>query len=124
MLLYINDNKTVQDLQDRFSKCFPYLKLQFYKEADNTLKEGDKSNLIRPDMFIGDIRTKSRSGILEIKSWDKTSKVKNELKDLFGLNVQIFRMYADQWIPATYSHELTLQQQTELARTSSVMETQ
>jgi hypothetical protein len=124
MLLYINDNKTVQDLQDRFSKCFPYLKLEFYKEADHPLKERDKSNLIQPDRFIGDIRTKSRSGILEIKSWDKTSKVKDELKDLFGLNVQIFRMYCDQWIPTTYSDELTLRQQTELARTSSVIEAQ
>lgn len=124
MLLYISDTKTVEDLQDRFSKCFPYLKLKFYKEADHHLKECDKSNLIKPDRFIGDIRTKSRSGILDIKSWDKTSKVKQELKELFGLNVQIFRIYHDQWIPATYSDELTLRQQTELAKTSPVLEAQ
>lgn len=117
MLLYINDSKTVQDLQDRFSKCFPYLKLEFYKEAGNRFK----SNLIKPDTFIGDIRIQSRSGILDIKSWDKTSKVKQELKDLFGLNVQIFRLYYNQWIPATYSDELTLHQQTELARVNPVM---
>jgi hypothetical protein len=124
MLLYINDSKTVQDLQDRFNKCFPYLKLGFYKEADDRFKQCDKSNLIKPDTFIADIRGKLRSGILDIKSWDKTSKVKQELKDLFGLNVQIFRMYGNQWIPATYSDELTLGQQTELARSSTVMEAQ
>jgi hypothetical protein len=50
--------------------------------------------------------------------------VKRELKQLFGLNVQIFRMYHDQWIPATYSDELTLQQQTDLAKSNPVMEAQ
>jgi hypothetical protein len=120
MFLYINDSKTVQDLQDRFSKCFPYLKLEFYKEAGDRFK----SNLIKPNTFIGEIRTGYRSGILDIKSWDKTSKVKQELQDHFGLNVQIFRMYRDQWIPATYSDGLTLRQQTELAMENVVEEAQ
>lgn len=118
MFLYINDSKTVQDLQDRFSKCFPYLKLEFYKPAEDRFK----SNLIKPDAFIGEIRACSRSGIMDIKSWDKTSKVKQELKDLFGLNVQIFRMYHNQWIPATYSDDLTLRQQTELAMENVIVE--
>lgn len=120
MFLYINDSKTVQDLQERFSKCFPYLKLEFYKEAEDRFK----SNLIKPNTFISEIRTVSSSGILDIKSWDKTSKVKQELREHFGLNVQIFRMYHDQWIPATYSDELTLRQQTELAMENTVVEAQ
>jgi hypothetical protein len=120
MLLYISDSKTVQDLQDRFNKCFPYLKLEFYKDADDRFKQCDKSNLIKSHTFIADIKNKSRSGILDIKSWDKTSKLKQELKDLFGLNVQIFRMYGNQWIPTTYSDELTLGQQTELAKANAV----
>ncbi|HTM92059.1 MAG TPA: hypothetical protein VL095_06560 [Flavisolibacter sp.] len=123
MLLYINDNKTVQDLKDRFSKCFPHLKLEIYRESDDGSKQCHKSNLIPSNVLIGYIRT-GPSGILDIKSWDKTSKVKRELKELFGLNVQIFRKYHDQWIPATYSDELTLQQQTELAKSNPVMEAQ
>jgi hypothetical protein len=123
MLLYINDSKTVQDLKDRFSKCFPYLKLEIYRESENGSRQCNKSNLVPSNVLIGDIRT-GPSGILDIKSWDKTSKVKRELKQLFGLNVQIFRLYHDQWIPATYSDELTLQQQTDLAKSNPVMEAQ
>jgi hypothetical protein len=115
MLLYINDSKTVEDLQDRFNKCFPYLKLEFYKETDSRSAEHEKSNLISSNTSIADIRQKSYSGTLDIKSWYKTSKVKQDLKEIFGLNVCIFRMHKNKWIPTSYSDDLTLKQQCELA---------
>lgn len=117
MLLYISDHKTVEDLQDRFSDCFPYLRIEFYKEADDAReKEYEKTNLIKSYERIGDIRNKSHTGVLDIKSWDKTSVIKKEFKEVFGLNIQLFRLYKDQWIPTTYSDELTLKQQCDLAR--------
>ena len=122
MLLYISDNKTVEDLQDHFNDCFPFLKIEFYKDSDNYFKEGDKSNLIKPHTLIGNVRKKSYSGILDIKSWYKTARVKQELKELFGLNVQIFRLNKDQWIPTCYSDNLTLKQQCELAQEYALLQ--
>lgn len=116
MLLYISNNKTVEDIQDHFNDCFPYLKIEFYKDADDHFVEWDKSNLVKSHTQIGDIRKKSYSGALEIKSWYKTSKIKQDLKDLYGLNVQIFRLHKNQWIPTSYSGDLTLKQQSDLAR--------
>lgn len=116
MLLHISDSKTVEDLQDHFNKCFPYLKIEFYREADNHLKACDKSNLVSPYTFIGEIRKNPYSGTLDIKSWDKTSKVKQEFKDIFGLTIQVFRLHKGEWIPTTYSDELTLKQQYELSK--------
>lgn len=116
MLLYISDSKTVEDLQDHFSDCFPYLKLEFYKEAGIQMKECDKTYIVRPNTPIADIRKRSNSGILDIKSWEKTSKLKHDLKDIYGLNVQVFRMHGHDWIPTSYSDDLTLKQQSELAR--------
>ena len=116
MLLYISDHKTVEDLQDHFSDCFPYLKIEFYKEAGNDPGGCEKMNRIKPQALIGTIRKKSNSGALDIKSWYKTSKIKQDLKDLFGLNVQIFRLHKNEWIPTSYSDDLTLKQQSELAR--------
>lgn len=116
MLLYISDSRTVEDLQDHFNDCFPYLKLEFYKEADPHAKDRDKANIVRPNTFLGDFRAKTNYGTLDVKSWDKTSKLKQELKDLYGLNVQVFRMHGGDWIPTSYSDDLTLKQQSELAR--------
>jgi hypothetical protein len=114
MLLYISDHKTVEDLQDHFNDCFPYLKIEFYKETD--FNGPEKSNMIKPQALIGTIRKNPNSGVLDIKSWYKTSKIKQDLKDLFGLNVQIFRLHKNGWIPTSYSDDLTLKQQSELAK--------
>lgn len=116
MLLHISDSKTVGDLQDHFNNCFPYLKIEFYKGTGNSLKACNKSDLVSPYTFIGEIRNNPFSGTMDIKSWDKTSKIKQALKDVFGLNVQIFRLHNGEWIPTTYSDELTLRQQYELSK--------
>jgi hypothetical protein len=116
VLLYISDSKTVEDLQDRFNTCFPYLKLEFYKEWESSLRDCDKADMARPNTPIAEIRRKSNSGILDIKSWEKTSKLKHDLKDVYGLSVQVFRMHGNEWIPTSYSDDLTLKQQSDLAR--------
>ena len=115
MLLHISDSKTVEDLQDHFNDCFPYLKIEFYEEAGSSSKSCDKAYIVRPETSLGEIRRKSNSGTLEIKSWEKTSKLKQDLKDLYGLNVQVFRIHGQEWIPTSYSDDLTLKQQSELA---------
>lgn len=115
MLLYISDHKTVEDIQDRFNLCFPYLKMEFYKDGDAL--ENSKSNMVTSKTPIGELRKKAGPEILDIKSWDKTQRIKQELKETYGLNVQIFRLHKSEWIPTSYSDELTLKQQCELAKT-------
>jgi len=116
VLLYISDSKTVEDLQEHFNDCFPYLKIEFYEEAGSSLKNCEKAHIVRPETPLGEIRRKSNTGILDVKSWEKTSKLKQDLKDQYGLNVQVFRIHGEEWIPTSYSDDLTLKQQSELAR--------
>jgi len=42
-------------------------------------------------VHIRDIRKNYYNGALEIKSWYTTARVEKDLKDIFGLNAQIFR---------------------------------
>lgn len=121
MLLHISDSKTVEDLQDHFNKCFPYLKIEFYKETESRVRSCDKSNLVSPHTFIGEIRNTSYNATMDIKSWDKTSKVKEDFKNIFGLSIQIFRLQNGEWLPTTYSDELTLHQQYELSKEFAVI---
>lgn len=115
MLLYINDNKRVEDLQERFNDCFPYLKIEFYRRSAG-VNFMEKSGLAKGVMLVGSIRKKSAPGVLDIKSWYTTGRVKKDMKDQFGLTVQIFRQHNGQWIPTTYSNDLTLKQQAQLAQ--------
>lgn len=114
MLLYICDSRTVEDLQDHFNDCFPYLKLEFHI-GDSSKIGCDKSTLARSSSLVGAIRTKSYSGVLDIKSWYTTSRVKEDMRNIFGLDVQVLRRHGIDWIPTTYSDELTLRQQGDLA---------
>lgn len=110
MILHIDDNKTVSDLRDKFELCYPHLKLEFYNKAHNWQEATHSKYLVEGNCRIGDIRHQHNAGIYEIKSWFQTGKVEQEMKDLFGLNVQIFRQKEDLWIQTTKSDKLTLAQ--------------
>lgn len=115
MLLKIYDHEKIDEIQDKFNECFPYLKLEFYTQPHKLHEASSTEHLIPPGTYIEDIRKTHESGILPIKSWDKTGHVEQEFKRMFGLNVQIFRLHKDKWIQTSDSDELTLKEQSDLA---------
>ncbi len=119
MLIEIDDAKTVSDIQDRFSLCFPFLKIEFYDKPHRWHESSSSSNQLGSSMFLGEIRKKHHAGILEIKSWYKTGDVERLFKKLFGLNAQIFRSENNRWKQSTESDNLTSKTQTEIAITKS-----
>lgn len=118
MLLKIHDHEKIDEIQDKFNECFPYLKIEFYNKPHNWHEASGTEHLIPPGSYIEDIRKSHESGILSIKSWDKTGYVEQEFKRMFGLNVQIFRLHKDRWIQTSDSDELTLKEQSDLAKNS------
>jgi hypothetical protein len=120
MLLPIDDNLLVQDLQEHFSLCFPNLKLEFYSKPHHRQKASGYKDRIGPRTRIGTIRKAHSPGTLEIKSSDKTGEVKKAFKDLFGLNVQIFRNENNEWIQTTSTDTCSLKEQTEFSEHARV----
>lgn len=82
---------TLGEVQDRFQECFPFLDIAFYSKPHLPFEATDEKYLVSNAAFIGNIRTKHVNGVVEIKSWDKAADVEQKLKDIFGLNAQIFR---------------------------------
>lgn len=115
MLIEIDESKTIADIQDRFSLCFPYLKIEFYDVPHHWEKSSPAKHLIDPGAFIKDITKRYSPTVLEIKSWHKTGEVEQMFKRLLGLNAQIFRMQGEHWEQSTKSDRLTLGRQTEIA---------
>lgn len=115
MLLPIDDNKSVAELQDRFNECFPHLKIEFYHHSHHWKEGSPEAELISPEANVGDIRKKHDPGILEIKSWYQTGRVEQDLKKLFGLYTQIFRLENGKWKQTGSSDKLTLKQQEQMA---------
>ena len=115
MFLHIADTMTIGEIQERFTECFPLLKIEFYSKSHKRFEETDNRFRLHSSSRIEDIRTNHVNGVMEIKSWHTVTKVEKQLKDLFGLNVQIFRgCPGGAFIQTSLSDDLTLQEQGQL----------
>ena len=98
MILYIDDHKTISDLQEKFSECFPSLKIEFYSKRHHYNESSSSEHLISPGEIIGDIRTKHDHGDMTIKSWYSAEIIERDFNEKFGLNPKIFRKENNTWI--------------------------
>lgn len=108
MILEIDDTKTIADLQDRFSLCFPHLKLQFCSRKHGWEQLCPEKEIINGNMPVAEIRKKHTPGVLELKSWDKVGEVEKEFQRRFGLNVQICYRSGGHWIQTGKSDNVTI----------------
>lgn len=115
MILSINDNKFIIDLQEKFNECFPFLKIEFYDKPCTSARMPAVQHLLPANLRLGDIRKTHDPGLLDIKSYYKTERLELDFKELFGLNVQVFRRENNRWIRTHNTKSLTLQQQSQIA---------
>jgi hypothetical protein len=115
MIIHIDDRLTVGDLQERFSKCFPLLKIELFRASHKWKAHSSLHDVIDPLETIGSIRKTHEQGFMDIKSWYQTGKVESDFKNKFGLNVQIYRQRKSGWIQTISTDNLTLKEQSELA---------
>lgn len=108
MILEIDDTKKLTDIQERFSLCFPSLKLEFCQKKHKWEGICPESQFMDSDLRIGSIRKIHNPGTIEIKSWDKVGEVERDFYQRFGLNVQICYMCGPRWIQTGKSDNITL----------------
>lgn len=118
MLLFINDYKRISDLQDKFNECFPFLNIGFYDDSGSEKQGGKSMTSIRYGMSVGAVSKKHNTGVLEVKSWDKTDEVEKKFFRLFGLRVRILRRQNKEWVPVKSNEHRTLREESELAQAS------
>jgi hypothetical protein len=120
MIVEINDTKTLSAIATEFSAYYPFLKIEFYDEPHRWQQESARKHLLPYDKTIGEIRKKHNPGAMEIHSWNKTGVVEQKFAKGFGLNVQIFRLQGDVWVQTVGTDEITLEEQNEIGRKTTV----
>jgi hypothetical protein len=108
MLLEIDDSKTTGDLQDRFSLCYPLLRLQFCNKKHGWEQVCPERDILHEDVLISGLRKKHDPGTIEIKSWQKVGRIEKEFFTKFGLSVQICYRSGRHWIQTGKSDNMTL----------------
>jgi len=109
MILEIDDTKTIGELQDRFSLCYPLLKLEFCNRKHGWEQVCPEKEIIHDNIPVGMIRKIHEPGTIELKTWDKVGKIEKELYIRFGLSVQICYKSGRHWIQTGKSDNMTLQ---------------
>jgi len=115
MILRIYNNLKISEVQERFSLCFPSLKIEFYSKSHHPQAGNNEKDRISSEKKLGDIRKKRNEGIMEIKSWETVEETEQRFRNLFGLNVQIFRKENGNWIQTTRTDKFTLYEQVNMS---------
>jgi hypothetical protein len=114
--LHIEKQETMSSLQMEFNKHYPYLKIEFFRQAPVAGIGNSKNKIINYDMRLGDIQFINRQGTVDIT--DKTTVIELEscFANEFGLYIQIFRKSGSIWLETTATDNWTLTQQNEEAK--------
>ena len=108
MILQIDDTKTINDVQERFSLCFPLLKIEFCRKKHGWEDICPESQFISSYKTIASVRKIHNPGTFEIKSWFKVGEVEKEFYRKFGLYVQICYKCGRKWIQTGKSDNISL----------------
>lgn len=115
MKLIINDNKTIQEIQDEFNTVFKYIKLEFFKKAHKVGEASAKKDLLDSNKTLGEIRTVHNEGELMITADMLVSQVETAFEEKFGVHVQVFRKQNNSWLETTNTDNWTLTKQIQTA---------
>jgi len=105
----------VSEVKERFSKCFPRLKIEFYSKPHHFGEQSPEKYLIDTSKKIGEIRHSYQEGCLEIKSWDTVATIEKDFRKQLGLNIQIFRKENEGWFQTSNTDKYNLLQQSEMS---------
>ena len=119
MYLEINDNTPFKEIQETFSRYYPYLKIDFFRKAHKKYEASPETSRVNPITLVGDLKRTHVSGVLEIQPLYKIADVEREFRERFGLSVQILRKEKDRWEQTTGMDDFTLKDLNEFGRSSS-----
>ena len=111
MKISINDSRKIRQLQEQFHANFPYLKIEFFSRSHKP-GAGTSPHLIRSaERTIGECRTGTKKGNLSISPDMTVAELEQKFRELYGLNVQVFRKSGKVWLETTITDGWTLDQQ-------------
>jgi hypothetical protein len=109
MDIQLNDNLTLDDIQQEFEKKFYYLKLMFFKKSHVDKKGSPKKDLLSGNTKL--ININHKNGKIVFDENIPVTELEKLFKENFGLNVQVFRKSGKSWIETTVTDSWTLKKQ-------------
>ena len=89
--LYVGKDKTVRDIQDKFSEIFPHLSISLFRHTGDMASLTDQDILFAPETKLNEINPDLVDGKLEMDSHLTVATFESLVFSRFGLFVQVSR---------------------------------
>jgi hypothetical protein len=91
MKLVINNHRKISGIQEEFSTMFPGLTIAFFAKPSHPGAAPSEKLIRHSGKTLQDCRINSNDGTIEILPGMNISELKANLRDVFGLSVEIFQ---------------------------------
>lgn len=112
----INKMQTISGAQQQFNTAFPFLKIEFFREAPVSGRGNAKNKMIVTDLKLESIQSKPNTGKIILHKETTVTQLEECFSNEFGLYIQVFRKSGRIWLETTATDNWTLEQQNEEGR--------
>ena len=112
MKLELSNNRTIGELQHDFNNQYPFLKLEFYRSASQTIRKREHLPYSVSLRFAG----LKRQGYIDVNNDMTVGELERIFNEDFGLVAQVSRNSAGVWLETTMTDKWTLQKQNEYGK--------
>jgi len=111
--LVINNQQTITGVQKQFNNHFPFLKIEFFRQAPVSGIGNAKNKMIIYDMKLSDLQNVNKGGSINLSGKMTVTDLEKYFEKEFGLFIQVFRKSGKIWLETTATDNWTLDQQNE-----------
>lgn len=111
MKITINDHRKIFAIQKEFNELFPFLKIEFFSKPHKAGASSSKKIIKHPSKTLGECRTIHKKGTIIITPHMTVTDLEQNLNDIYGLSVQVFRKSGRVWLETTVTDGWTLEEQ-------------
>ena len=123
MQLEISIATRISEIQWKFKRAFPYLKIEFYDHGHAWGEPNIKGYRYDPQFRLGAIiSSQSHTTNLKIDPWMKAGEVEQNLESSLGLHAQIYYRQGYSFIETAGTDDLNLDELNDIGRKSLIDE--
>lgn len=115
MRIDIQDNKSVSEIKEEFSRHFPGLKMEFVAHSHASGEGSPKDQIIKGDHKLWELRKFHTELSVDIDDQITVAQLEGLFRDRFGLHIQVFRKSGNAWLQTVNTDSWTLRKHVEQA---------
>jgi hypothetical protein len=111
MNLHIDHESQISNIQNKFTEVYPFLKIEFFKDSFIKKRLSQKAEKINPAEKVKLVGHLNGYNKIDIGKQRTVAQLAEDFRELFGLNVQLYRKLGNLWIETCLTDDWTLEQQ-------------